>query len=82
MASASDIGMMLLLGEYDVARITGLSVKIVRRWRLLEQAPRYLKIGAAVRYRPEDIQASLDSRPSGGGPVHRSEEAEVAEVTA
>jgi predicted DNA-binding transcriptional regulator AlpA len=55
-----------LLNEHDVARITGLSVASVRRWRLLRQGPKYLKIGAAVRYRPEDISAWLKSRPSGG----------------
>ena len=56
-----------LLNEHDVARITGLSVASVRRWRLLRQGPKYLKIGAAVRYKPEDISAWLESRPSGGG---------------
>ena len=56
-----------LLNEYDVARITGLSVASVRRWRLLRQGPKYLKIGAAVRYKPDDITAWLESRPSGGG---------------
>jgi len=57
-----------LLNEYDVARIIGLSVASVRRWRLLRQGPRYLKIGAAVRYKPEDISAWIESRPSGGAP--------------
>jgi predicted DNA-binding transcriptional regulator AlpA len=56
-----------LLNEFDVARITGLSVASVRRWRLLRQGPKFLKIGAAVRYKPEDISAWLESRPSGGG---------------
>jgi predicted DNA-binding transcriptional regulator AlpA len=55
-----------LLNEHDVARITGLSVASVRRWRLLRQGPKYLKIGSAVRYRFEDILAWLESRPSGG----------------
>ena len=58
-----------LLTEHDVARITGLSVASARRWRLLRQGPKYLKIGAAVRYKPEDITAWLESRPSGGGPT-------------
>jgi predicted DNA-binding transcriptional regulator AlpA len=61
-----------LLAEHDVARITGLSVASVRRWRLLRQGPRYLKIGSAVRYRVEDISAWLESRPS-GGEQHRTE---------
>lgn len=56
-----------LLNEHDVARITGLSVASVRRWRLLRQGPKYIKIGAAVRYKSEDISAWLESRPSGGG---------------
>ena len=58
-----------LLTEHDVARITGLSVASVRRWRLLRQGPRYLKIGAAVRYKLEDIEAWLASRPTGGEQV-------------
>ena len=60
-----------LLTEHDVARITGLSVATVRRWRLLRQGPKYLKIGAAVRYRPENVSAWLESRPTGGEPEAR-----------
>jgi predicted DNA-binding transcriptional regulator AlpA len=66
MATASD-SIEALLNEFDVARITGLSVASVRRWRLLRQGPKYLKIGAAVRYKREDITAWLASRPTGGG---------------
>ena len=55
-----------LLNEHDVDRITGMSVASVRRWRLLRQGPKYLKIGSAVRYRSEDISAWLNSRPTGG----------------
>jgi predicted DNA-binding transcriptional regulator AlpA len=55
-----------LLTERDVARVTGMSVASVRRWRLRREGPRYLKLGAAVRYRPEDVAAWLDSRPTGG----------------
>ena len=56
-----------LLNEHDVAHLTGLSVASVRRWRLSKAGPRYLKIGAAVRYKPQDISAWLESRPTGGG---------------
>lgn len=44
-----------LLKEHDVARFYGVSIATVRRWRLLRQGPRYLKLNAAVRYLPEDI---------------------------
>jgi predicted DNA-binding transcriptional regulator AlpA len=56
-----------LLNEHDVARITGLSLASVRRWRLLRRGPKYYKLGAAVRYKPEDLFAWLEARPSGGG---------------
>jgi predicted DNA-binding transcriptional regulator AlpA len=59
-----------LLNEHDVARLTGLSVASVRRWRFLRQGPTYLKIGTSVRYRPEDILAWLQSRPTGGMAPH------------
>jgi predicted DNA-binding transcriptional regulator AlpA len=55
-----------LLNERDVARITGLSVASVRRWRLLRQGPKYIKIGASVRYKSEDLSTWLASRPTGG----------------
>jgi len=55
-----------LLNEHDIARITGMSVASVRRWRLFSQGPKYLKIGSAVRYRREDVSAWLAARPTGG----------------
>lgn len=55
-----------LLNERQVARLTGMSVASVRRWRLSGQGPKYLKLNAAVRYRPEDVAAWLEARPFGG----------------
>ncbi len=55
-----------LLDERAVARIIGMSLATMRRWRLLRQGPPYLKLGAACRYRPEDIKLWLESRPVGG----------------
>ena len=60
-----------LLNEHEVAEMLGVSVATVRRWRLLKQGPRYLKLGALCKYRVEDITAWLDSRPFGGG--HQAE---------
>ena len=56
-----------LLNEFDVARVTGLSVASVRRWRLFKQGPTYMKLGSVVRYRAEDVQAWLETRPTGCG---------------
>jgi predicted DNA-binding transcriptional regulator AlpA len=56
-----------LLNDIQVAQLLGISVASVRRFRLLGSGPRYLKISSAVRYRPEDLKAWLESRPAGGG---------------
>ena len=50
-----------LLNEHQVAKFLQLSVASVRRWRLFRTGPKFLKIGAAVRYRREDVEAWLKS---------------------
>jgi len=55
-----------LLNEHAVANLLDISVASIRRWRLLRQGPKFIKIGASVRYRPEDVAAWLESRPTGG----------------
>lgn len=56
-----------LLTESELAPKLSVSVATLRRWRLLRNGPRFVKLGAAVRYRPKDVAAWLDTRPSGGG---------------
>jgi predicted DNA-binding transcriptional regulator AlpA len=59
-----------LLNEHQVAQRLGLSVATIRRFRLLRRGPKYLKVSsAAVRYRPEDVEIWLTSRPSGGAGI-------------
>ena len=57
-----------LLTEKEVAGRLAVSLALVRRWRLRGCGPRYIKIGALVRYRPEDVESFIKSRPSGGTP--------------
>jgi predicted DNA-binding transcriptional regulator AlpA len=54
-----------LLNEHQVAKFLQLSVASVRRWRLFRTGPKYLKIGAAVRYRREDVETWLSSCRAG-----------------
>lgn len=56
------------LTDNEVAEQLGVSVATVRRWRLFgNEGPRYCRIGAgAIRYRPEDVAAYVESRLSGG----------------
>jgi predicted DNA-binding transcriptional regulator AlpA len=50
-----------LLDERAVSSILNISVPTLRRWRVLNRGPRYLKLSSAVRYRPEDISGFLNS---------------------
>lgn len=54
------------LNDKQLSALLGVSTASVRRWRLLGLGPRYLKVGASVRYRVEDLEAWLASRPAGG----------------
>jgi len=43
------------LTDIDVANRLGISRFTVRSWRLKGVGPRFLKMGRAVRYRPQDV---------------------------
>jgi hypothetical protein len=58
--------MLNLLTESDVAKQLHASLALVRRWRLEKRGPRFLKVGALVRYRPEDLESWLTALPTGG----------------
>ena len=55
------------INEKALAAFLAVSVATVRAWRLRGRGPRFVKLGSAVRYRPEDIDTWIGSRPSGGG---------------
>ena len=38
-----------LVNEHEAARLLGLSVKTLRRWRWAGRGPNFVKIGSAVR---------------------------------
>lgn len=50
-----------LINERKAAEILGLKVTTVRRWRFSGGGPRYIKVGAAVRYDVRDIEAFIDA---------------------
>ena len=80
MTSINTVNIQPLITEHEVASVTGLSVASVRRWRLLRQGPNYMKIGASVRYKPEDLAAWLESRPTGGEGVRKAQSMQTNEV--
>jgi len=52
----------LLLNETQVADQLAISPRTLQMWRYKGGGPRYLKIGAAVRYRPEDVEDWLEQQ--------------------
>ena len=56
----SEVILETLLTEDEYARITKRSVASVRRDRLLRQGCPYVKLGALVRYRPQDVRTHLE----------------------
>jgi hypothetical protein len=49
----------VLIDEHEAATRLGLSVKTLRRWRWSRRGPAWVKVGAAVRYAPEDLSAFI-----------------------
>ena len=51
-----------LLHEAEAAKILSVKVSTLRRWRWAGEGPRFLKIGAAVRYDPQELKDDLAGR--------------------
>jgi hypothetical protein len=52
-------GLESLLNEHQYSAITGESVATARRNRTLRRGCPYVKLGALVRYRPEDVRSYI-----------------------
>lgn len=51
-----------LLRERQAAEWLGVSPRTLELWRRQGNGPRFVKLGGAVRYRPEALDAYLDER--------------------
>jgi predicted DNA-binding transcriptional regulator AlpA len=54
--------MQTLITDEQLEAMYGIKRKTLANWRVKGLGPSFVKIGAAVRYRPEDVQAWIDSR--------------------
>lgn len=52
-----------LLTDRDVAGLTGLARSTLAKLRLSGAGPRFVKLGAAVRYRVDDVQTWVAAQP-------------------
>jgi hypothetical protein len=55
-----------LLTEIEVSEHLKVSLACLRRWRLRQIGPRFVKVGPLVRYKPEDLADWVSSLPTGG----------------
>ncbi len=51
-----------LLDTTDVANLYGVTPECIRRWRMTGAGPRFVRLGRAVRYRREAVEAFAKSR--------------------
>jgi predicted DNA-binding transcriptional regulator AlpA len=59
---------MAMKNEKEVSRKFNISLAALRRWRYEGRGPKFVKLaGVAVRYREEDLDAWIQSCPTGGG---------------
>ena len=56
-----DTAARALLNETEAARILAMRVTTLRRWRWAGRGPRFVKIGAAVRYDRADLSAFIEA---------------------
>lgn len=54
------------LNERAAARLVDMSVSSLRRWRRLGKGPKFVKLYGSVKYRADDVEAWLSTRPTGG----------------
>jgi excisionase family DNA binding protein len=59
--------------EKEVARQLNVSLASLRKWRLAQRGPRFVKVGALVRYRPEELERWMETLPAGGATPQRQE---------
>lgn len=50
-----------LLKEAEAAELLSVEIATLRRWRWAGRPPRFIKIGAAVRYDPADLTALVEA---------------------
>ena len=65
--------MQNFLTEKEVAKQISVSLASLRRWRLEHRGPPFVKVGALVRYRPEDLEQWMQTLPAGGTTPQRHE---------
>lgn len=77
--------MSTLIDTSGAAAMCGLRASTLHRWRIQGVGPEFLKLGAAIRYRVEDVEAWIESRrrtsTRSSEPDSRTEQKELASTS-
>lgn len=49
-----------LIRETEAAKLLGVTTRTLQNWRFRGVGPCYVKLGRAVRYKPQDIEDYID----------------------
>ena len=55
-----------MVSEVAIETRYGISRRTLQRWRLQGRGPRFYKLGRIVRYDLRDVEAWVNSKPTGG----------------
>ena len=57
-----DVPLNTLIYEKTAATQLSLSLRTLRHWHRQGRGPQYVKLGSAIRYRPQDIERWVEER--------------------
>ena len=72
-STEADAAKQPLFTEKELADYLSISVAACRKWRLQRRGPMFIKLGSLVRYRRDDVDQWLATRPQGGGTTSAKE---------
>lgn len=64
--------MAKLMSSTELADYLGVPLQTLYKWRVQKQGPRAIRLGRALHWRVEDVEAWLDSRLEDVGPTHQA----------
>jgi predicted DNA-binding transcriptional regulator AlpA len=62
MRQSRDVPLNILIDEKTAATQLSISLHTLRHWRRQGRGPQYVKLGSAIRYRPQDIERWVEER--------------------
>lgn len=50
-----------LISETEAAKILGLTVSALQKWRRTKKGPAYFRVGGAIRYSPDELDRFIQA---------------------